>query len=291
MIGFRITELAGSGAAANLATIEQRSLNQTGRHPEQRGDPRPLHRAIASGSGIGKLPCLLALFDLDGTLLLSDGSQHGSAVVAALRDVYGVRLPRDAVARIRPWGKTDPRIAREVLQAAGLRGKAIDRRLGEWADAAASRFTRAVKKGTTGWILRSGAAETLGALEQSGVRLALVTGNLERIARTKVSRLGLERFFPAGQGAFGSDDERREALVALARRRAGQSGHAWPRSWTVVVGDTPHDVAAASTDGVSCIVVPSGFYTRGEFPESTVIVQDLPQVIDVMSDLRATGRS
>ena len=202
-----------------------------------------------------------------------------------------MRLPHHAVARIRPWGKTDPRIAQEVLQAAGLDGKAIDRRLGEWADAAASRFRRLVEKGTTEWILRSGAAETLGALEQRGVRLALLTGNLERIARTKVSRLDLERFFPAGQGAFGSDDERREALVALARRRAGQSGHVWPRSRTVVVGDTPHDVAAASTDGVSCIVVPSGFYARGEFPESTVIVQDLPQVIDVISDLRATGRS
>jgi phosphoglycolate phosphatase-like HAD superfamily hydrolase len=270
--------------------IEQRSLNQTRGQPEQRGDPGPLHRAIASGSGIGKPP-FLALFDLDGTLLLSDGNQHGSAVVAALRDVYGVRLPHDAVARIRPWGKTDPRIAREVLQAAGVHAKAIDRRLGEWADAAASRFRRLVEKGTTEWILRSGAAETLSALEQSGVRLALVTGNLERIARMKVSRLSLERFFPAGQGAFGSDDERREALVALARRRAGQSGNPWPRSRTVIVGDTPHDVAAASTDGVRCIVVPSGFYGRGEFPESTVIVQDLPQVIDVMGDLRATGRS
>ena len=48
-------------------------------------------------------------------------------------------------------------------------------------------------------------------------RLSLVTGNLEPIARLKLARAGVGRFFEAGQGGFGSDDEDRGRLPAIAR--------------------------------------------------------------------------
>ncbi len=65
------------------------------------------------------------------------------------------------------------------------------------------------------------------------VRLSLVTGNYEPVARLKLARAGIGGHFPAGQGGFGSDSEDRAVLPATARRRAGTTAsriHARRRS-------------------------------------------------------------
>src|SRR5207253_4986970 len=60
----------------------------------------------------------------------------------------------------------------------------------------------------------------LRALEHRGVRLALLTGNAERVARLRMGRLGLARFFPQGQGAFGCESDDRGELLRRALERA-----------------------------------------------------------------------
>src|SRR3954451_20942710 len=76
---------------------------------------------------------LLLLWDIDGTLLRYGGArEHAAALVQALRGVYGGELPDDAVARVGRWGKTDQRIAREVLALAGVDGDEPDQRRSEW---------------------------------------------------------------------------------------------------------------------------------------------------------------
>src|SRR6476469_9354715 len=76
---------------------------------------------------------LLLLFDIDGTLLRYGGArEHAAALVKALRETYEIELPDDAVQRVGPWGKTDQRIAREVLEAAGVDEDAITERRDVW---------------------------------------------------------------------------------------------------------------------------------------------------------------
>ena len=71
------------------------------------------------------------------------------------------------------------------------------------------------------------------------------------MARARMTRLGLGRFFPAGQGAFGCDGESREELIALARARAGD----WPAGATVEIGDTRRDADSARAAGIRSIGV------------------------------------
>src|SRR6476469_9389897 len=76
---------------------------------------------------------LLLLFDIDGTLLRYGGArEHAAALVQALREIYEIDLPDDAVQQVGPWGKTDQRIAREVLEAAGVDQAAIPARRDRW---------------------------------------------------------------------------------------------------------------------------------------------------------------
>jgi len=81
------------------------------------------------------------------------------------------------------------------------------------------------------------------------------------VARLKLRRAGLERWFRSGQGGFGSDSEDRVSLPPLARRRAGTPGRPYPREQTLVIGDTPRDIACARADGLRCVAVTTGPFT------------------------------
>jgi phosphoglycolate phosphatase-like HAD superfamily hydrolase len=198
---------------------------------------------------------LLALFDIDGTLLLGNDPVSNAAFLPALRELYAVDLPADAVARVDHPGQTCQRIAREVLRAEGLADDAIDERLGPWCALYAERYVSLLADASTiAWRAAPHTAEALERLSDEGIRLALLTGNPEPMARARMARLGLDRFFAQGQGAFGCDAEERSALIHLARERAG----GWPRDRTVAVGDTPRDVSGAHAAGIRVVSVEPG---------------------------------
>jgi phosphoglycolate phosphatase len=197
---------------------------------------------------------LLALFDVDGTLFLTHDSLSSEALLASLRELYPADPPDDAVERIDHDGQTAKRIARLVLRAEGLGDAEIDRSLDEWCAAFGARYVELLSPAdTSGWEVAPGAAGALERLEDAGIRLALLTGNPEPVARARMQRLGLERFFAEGQGGFGCDAEERGELIAVARERAG----GWPAGRTVEIGDTARDVETARAAGIRPIAVRS----------------------------------
>jgi phosphoglycolate phosphatase len=220
---------------------------------------------------------LLALFDLDGTLFLTHDPLNGRALAATLNEVYGVDVTADAIANVEHRGLTAKRIARNVLHAAGVADPAIDARLDRWCEAFAERYLELlVEADTSGWEARPGAAEALSRLQAQGVRLALVTGNPEPMARARLQRLRLERFFPGGQGAFGCEAEERAALLELARERAGD----WPAAATAEIGDAPADVASAKAAGFRSIAITSHrMRAERELAGADEIVDDMDGIV------------
>jgi phosphoglycolate phosphatase-like HAD superfamily hydrolase len=201
---------------------------------------------------------LLALFDIDGTLLLTDDRLASEALLATLRELYHVEPPDDAVERVDHEGQTAKRIARLVLNAEGIGDVAVDERLDECCTRFAARYvTLLAAADTSAWQAAPEAPEALARLQDAGVRLALLTGNPEPMARARMFRLGLERFFPEGQGAFGCESESRVELIELARRRAG----AWPPEQTVELGDTRRDEETARAAGIRAVHVEAGGLT------------------------------
>ncbi len=105
--------------------------------------------------------------------------------------------------------------------------------------------------------------ELLDALSRRpDVFLALLTGNYEQGARIKLEYVGLWRYFACG--AFGDDSVHRPDLVpiAIARARAAGCPTVAPRD-TVIVGDTPLDVACAREAGIGCVGVATGGFSAG----------------------------
>jgi phosphoglycolate phosphatase len=185
--------------------------------------------------------------------------------------------------KVEAAGRTDLAIARDLLLAAGVAGDAIDAGVARVAFAATIAYERLAPEDLSA-RLAPGVLELLPRLaSQPGVfRLSLLTGNLERVARLKLERAGVGGYFPRGQGAFGSDAEDRDALPAIARSRA--SLPAWPRSRTVVIGDTPRDIACARADGLRVVAVGTGPFGVEALADADAVVDDARALLRVLTD-------
>ncbi len=107
-----------------------------------------------------------------------------------------------------------------------------------------------------------GAEEALAAVQrQPGVAQSLLTGNLRGNAVLKLATFGLDRYVDFDIGAYGSDHRERPRLVAVARAKAkARYGVELEPRATVMIGDTPLDVAAGLAGGARIVAVASGRY-------------------------------
>jgi phosphoglycolate phosphatase-like HAD superfamily hydrolase len=224
---------------------------------------------------------LLLLWDIDGTLLRYGGArEHAAALVQALREVFGVELPEDAVQQVGPWGKTDQRIARQVLERVGVDGGEIEARREDWVERAWSIYREADLARLAGGAME-GAEETLAWAAGAGHVNALLTGNIEPIAHHKLAAAGLGGWFQRGQGAFGSDAEDRRKLVPVARMRAGD----WPQARTVVIGDAPGDVECALAGGAVAVGL-LGHFDAERLAGAHALIAQLTDLGDALAGLR-----
>ena len=208
----------------------------------------------------------LVLFDVDGTLLLTHDDVYVEASRLSLLEVFGTAPQGPDVP-----GDTAPSHTRRALVAAGFGNVEIDAALPRWCETFARHYVRLLAEADTShWELAPGAEAAIAATE----RRALLTGNPPAVAHARMERLGLARYFPPGEGAFGCEREGRIELFALARERAG----GWPAERTVAVGDTPLDVSSSHAAGCRCVAVTTGQYARHQLNAADVVVSDLTQL-------------
>lgn len=216
----------------------------------------------------------LILWDIDGTLLLDASSAHVQVMLRTLDEVHGIGVPR--LLRANRAGMTDGQICREILVEAGIEPALIDRHV----PTVVARASDDYDPGDLTATVNRGISDVLRELhERDDVVQSLVTGNYEQIARRKLTAAGVGEWFdPDIGGGFGSDHEQREFLPAVARQRAGSArrddGSPWPASRTVIVGDTPRDIACARHDGVHVVAIATGPYAVGELADADTVVAD-----------------
>ena len=215
---------------------------------------------------------MVLLFDIDGTLLQSHGVGR-RAIEASLADQFGRAFDTSSV----PFsGKTDRQIFRQILALVAEQGTEVDN-----PDAAAERFGAAYAERMHAALVDAhvealpGALDLVRGLAADGAEVGLLTGNLEPLAYAKVGRIALGRTeFPFG--AFGSDDEDRDALPAVAvERAAAHLGRAVDPAEVVVIGDTPLDVACARAGGCVAVAVATGRFSPDELDEADVVLDTL----------------
>ena len=119
--------------------------------------------------------------------------------------------------------------------------------------------------------------------ERSDRAVALLTGNWEPGARTKLSRFDLNRFFDFG--AFGCDGFDRAELPPVALERAeARLGRRFAPAEVLIIGDTLHDVTCARAHGIPCLAVATGYAPAGELRAAGAdwVAADLPEALELI---------
>ncbi|MBK8985979.1 MAG: HAD hydrolase-like protein [Chloroflexi bacterium] len=197
----------------------------------------------------------LILFDIDGTLIRSNGAGR-AAMTYALEQVCGTAGP---IENYRMDGKTDARIITDLLQAAGFSAADIQSKLPMIYDVMTAQARETFPdKGIQPCL---GVPELLAALNQrDDMVLGLLTGNIVSTAPLKLSAAGLE----TNQfriGAYGSDHMDRNQLPEIAMQRAsGLTGEGFTGESTIIVGDTPADILCARAGKATAVAVASGWH-------------------------------
>jgi phosphoglycolate phosphatase len=199
-----------------------------------------------------------------------------AAVHEALREVYGITDPRGA--KVEAAGRTDVEIARDISLLSGVSAERFADGRDDFRAACVAAYARLCPDDLSAYVA-PGVPDVLDALHgRDGVILGLLTGNLEPVARLKLARAGLGDFFEPGVGGFGSDHEDRTELPAIARARAG----GYPREQTVIIGDTPRDIACARADGLRCIAVATGPFTAEQLAGADAVLDSAHALLDVL---------
>jgi phosphoglycolate phosphatase len=222
----------------------------------------------------------LVLWDIDGTLVQA-GEVGRDIFAEAFQAVLG-RAPDRVTARaLAMAGRTDPEIALELLAAHEVAEG--ERHLPAFSEAlVAALAAKAALIRERGRAL-PGAREALAALGRAdGVVQSLLTGNVQANALLKLASFDLDGYLDLEVGGFGSDHHHRPSLVQVARDKAGRKyGAAFDGTATVLVGDTPLDVAAGRTGGARVVAVATGPYRADELRTTGADA--------VLEDLRDTG--
>ncbi|MDE3151607.1 MAG: HAD family hydrolase [Gemmatimonadota bacterium] len=205
----------------------------------------------------------IVLFDIDGTLLHSDGAGR-RAIQRALVETYGTAGPEEH------WfdGKTDPQIVHELMALAGVDAGVVSARLDDVFERYVELLREELLAPGFSAAACAGVPELLDALEvRDDVVLGLLTGNVQPGAHAKLGAVGIvpSRF---RVGAFGSDHGVRAELPAIALARARHLlGRDVAGESMVVIGDTPADVTCGRAVRARSVGVATGRYSMRELRE------------------------
>ena len=190
----------------------------------------------------------LILFDIDGTLIKSS-NEHKKAFSYAFKKVYNIEAE---INFINYNGKTDQQIIIEVLKKKGLNEKEILSKIKKCMNEMETFFENQNKN----IKIQEGVNEILLHLNEKHI-LGLITGNLEKIAKSKLDNINKYSYFKIG--GFGSDGIKRSDLIKIAIKRAKKI---YKFDEVIVIGDTPNDIIAGKEAKVKTIAVTTGEYSK-----------------------------
>jgi phosphoglycolate phosphatase len=226
---------------------------------------------------------LLVLWDIDYTLVNARGV--GSELYTRVfTSRYGRPLPQPGSMA----GRTDRAIAREVLALAGL--PELDQELQLFQAAlndSAPAFAARARQVVTALPGADTALAGLAALApDQGPVQSLLTGNIRPMAEIKLAAAGLTRHLDLEVGSYGDLHEIRAELVAPARDAAAAAyAEDFGGTATVLIGDTPLDVAAALATGARAVGVATGHFSTADLAAAGAhaVLPDLTDTAAVVS--------
>jgi phosphoglycolate phosphatase-like HAD superfamily hydrolase len=210
----------------------------------------------------------LVLYDIDGTLVDTGGAGM-AALSEAAEQFFGAPSPTLDLA-----GSTDLGIVKNLLDHYGRSNSSID--INDFFELYHDRLEANLASGLFAGYVHPGVAEHITTFTNHGAAVGLLTGNTSRGADIKMKHFLLDHHFSFG--AYGDDFADRNLLGPVAMNRASLLlGKSFSPQRTLVIGDTPKDIACAKAMGASCLAVATGQFSMESLHDhgATYVLQNL----------------
>lgn len=199
----------------------------------------------------------ILLFDIDGTLLSTINRElYRKNIAQALINIFGTA---GKLLEISFSGKTDLQIVSEALENEGFSLAQVWENFSK-IEAEFTNVIDVLSKSSPVFKPCPNVEELLIKLSlDSRYLISLLTGNIESLSWKKLSHVGLRNYFLA-PGAFGSDNEDRMKLTAIAQKRIASflSVESLLPNQFIIIGDTIRDIACARHFGAKVLAVATG---------------------------------
>lgn len=182
-------------------------------------------------------------------------------------------------------GKTDRQIVRDLMRGIGLTDNHVDDRMEQLVELYLDGLKAELALDGHQARVLAGVPELLDTLEaRDDIVLGLLTGNIAGGAALKLAAAGIDvaRF---RVNAFGSDEELRPLLPAVAQSRARELlGLSLEGERMVIIGDTPADIHCGRSLGARAIAVATGRYDITELSSHSpsAVFEDLTDTAAVV---------
>lgn len=218
-------------------------------------------------------PLRLVLFDVDGTLVDSQGS-----IVAAMTasfDAQSLPVP-DRKAILSIVGLSLPNA---MTQLAPEQGETVQHKLVEGYKQAY--HAHRLEQGAASSPLYPGAREVIQALHSiPEMLLGVATGKSQRGLDALIEAHNLERFFVTRQVADHHPSKPHPSMIDTARSETGVDAVD-----TVMIGDTQFDMDMAQAAGVAGIGVSWGYHDRSALTGAARIIETFDQLPRALDDI------
>ncbi len=196
----------------------------------------------------------LILFDIDGTLLIAGDRGHGRALLDAFREIYELEPDTEGISFA---GMLDAQITRELIRRHPVDHDHMEQRIEAMMERMGELYEEYLAGRSLVDRLLPGAADAVAATGEQTWTTGSLTGNAKRVAELKLGAAGLGHITRVG--AYGDTAEDRGHLVEAAWVSAElELGVRYDAGQTVLIGDTPRDIAAARHANASVIAVATG---------------------------------
>ena len=205
---------------------------------------------------------MLVLFDIDGTMLSSEGVGVRS-IEETCEIMFGKPISLDGIPI---GGRLDPLIWFDVCSKYDIE------RPSDLHEEFRERYTKVLTKNIESIevkAFRGVKALIENLLSMNGVSLGIVTGNYEETGRIKLEAAGFDPSLFTSN-AWGTDGLIRNELPPHAIKQSGEKD-------VVLLGDTIHDVESGKLSGCRVIAVCTGSHERGTLAtsEPDLLLEDL----------------
>jgi phosphoglycolate phosphatase len=270
-----------TGSVTAPATRDhQRTLTQGG-DPHTQYNGTMLDRKLTLHPAFNNVR--LVLFDIDGTLLRTGNHIHGRSMVQACKELTGHDVSAH-FGKVNLGGRTDRFIVNELLRRCGMPQTSIDAAFDEIGERATQLTQSGLSDPDPDWVL-PGSREVISTLIESKISIGLVTGNLPKIAETKLICGQLWESFASQSpliSGYGDLSEDRNELARSALLSAqSKLFHDLEGNDVVVIGDTPRDIECAQAIHARSVGVSTGRHSTEELAAAgaTHAIDSLEQLL------------